>query len=817
MLANRFGQFDPTGWAYTITDPATPMPWVNVVCNGRYGFVISQNGGGFSWLDDAQHNVLTRWEMDLVRDCYGKFLYLADRESGEVWSVAPTPCLTRHEEYACTHQPGSTTFVTRAHDIRSRWTMLVSPHENVELWLVELTNCSKHPRSLRVSSYLEWTCGVAPDSKREFHRLFFTTRFDASRRAVLATKNMWDIPGKSERDHWNREWPYVAAHALCGAGFSRPTAIGDKASFLGRYTSTARPQAMTRDVDGSGTFGRFGDACAALGGDLALAPGQTARFHFLLAIADDEKGVLSLVDRYASAEAAEKAGVEASRAWKERLGTTQVRTGREDFDLLQNCWLPYQAISGRMWARTGYYQQSGARGFRDQLQDSQVWLPIEPSRCRDQLMLHATRQFTDGTVNHWWHALADFGNHTACSDDYLWLPFVSASYLRETGDLGVLTLKAPWRDDPSQGTLLEHCRRSFARAFERLSPRGLPHIGSCDWNDGLSAMGIGGKGESVWLGEFLCALLRDWTHILEQLGDHALAGEYRGRRAAMITAINEHAWDGRWYRYGTKDSGEWVGSGACAEGRIHLNAQTWAILSDVAPADRGAIAWQSVRENLLTPFGPLLLAPAYSVPDPDIGYITRYSPGSRENGGVYMHAATWALATACKLRDQGSVEQIWDSISPPWRGRSADSYWAEPYVTPGNVDGPTSDLPGRAGWTWYTGSAAWLNRVSLEWVLGIRPVWDGLCIDPVPARSLGRVRARRVWRGVPVEVSFDASRYSGARRPVLTVGGRSLETNVIPASLLTGVPSGGLAVEVDWPAQRPAQAGTPAGLGSVSS
>jgi len=816
MLANRFGHFEPSGRAFRITDPATPMPWVNVICTGRYGLVVSQRGGGFSWYDDAQHNVLTRWEMDLARDCYGKFLYLADRESGAVWSVAPAPCNTKHDKYSCQHTIGATTFETAAHGIESRWTLSVTDdsvnagRDSVEVWDVALTNRSNVARKLRVSSYFEWTCGVAPDSKREFHRLFFTTKHDASRQAIIATKNMWDIPRKSEREHWNVPWPYVAAHAVSleGASFERDLAIADKQTFLGKYGSTASPKAMTGEIPADGRFGRFGDAAAALGGDITIAPGATVKLRYVIAVATTEPEVLELIDRHRPVTNAGAWGdvAKALASWEKRLSPTSIESERADFDLLNNDWLPYQAISGRLWGRTGYYQQSGAFGFRDQLQDSQVWLPLDATWTKRQIVMHAARQFADGSVYHWWHALADFGNHTACSDDYLWLPLIVANYLKETGDWSILKERAPFVDDAHGGTVAEHCQRAIARTVKRTSARGIPFIGSCDWNDGLSAMGVEERGESAWLGMFFCHILEQWETILVHEGDAGAAATYRGLRERYASAINQHAWDnsaeGGWYKYGTKDNGEWIGAPSCAEGRIHLNAQTWAIITGIAPRERAERAWGNVKKHLLSDYGPLLLAPAYTVPDPTIGYVTRYSPGSRENGGVYMHAATWALMAACAQREQGTVGRIWDSISPAYRGQRADQYWAEPYVMPGNVDGPLSDLPGRAGWTWYTGSAAWLNRVSLEWVLGIRPTWQGLLIDPCPAESMGKVSVTRTWRGVKIRVSFDArdlataSKAPGEVHPVLEVNGRPVEGNVITPSMLAGAMLAGAGVPV---------------------
>lgn len=797
MLSNRFGRFDAAGSTFTITDHRTPMPWANVVCNGRYGFVISQCGGGFSWLDNSVLNVLTRWDMDMVRDDRGRFLYLADLDSGDVWSLSPSPCRPEYRDYRCDHRPGSTSFMTEAHGVRAEWTLAVPPGETLEVWRIALADVSGRARRLRIASYMEWCCGVAPDVKREFHRLFITVAHDAGRRMIVATKNMWDMPKKSEKDHWNNGWPYAAAHALVGPPMTRDLAIGDKSKFLGRYGEPRSPAAMKGDAVAGG-FGRFGDGAAALGGDFDLPASGKAEFGYVLAIDSTPAGVARLVDRYRSIEAVKSAIVSANKDWDDRLGKTSIDTGSADFDVLNTTWLPYQAISGRIWGRTGYYQQSGAYGFRDQLQDSQVWLPIDPARTREQILLHAAHQFADGSVYHWWHPLAETGPRTACSDDYLWLPFVVCSYVRETGDSAILGEKAPFVDDSNPVPVLEHCLRSFARSFKRTSPRGLPLIGSCDWNDGLSALGVEERGESVWLAFFLADLMREFARVLRMVGDEKLAGVYEERRAGLAKAVNEFAWDGQWFRRATNDRGEWIGAKTNAAGRIYLNAQTWAILADATDPSRASSAWQAVKDHLLGEMGPLLLAPAYTEPDGEIGYITRYCPGTRENGGVYMHAATWALMAACKMKDSASVGRIWKSISPPVRAQDAERYRAEPYVTPGNVDGPLSDTPGKAGWTWYTGSAAWLNRVSLEWVLGIRPTWEGLVIDPCPFVELGRVDATRTWRGRRVRLRFDAAEHARAEggNPRVLVHGMERETRMI--TIDDAREGGVIEVEVKW-------------------
>ncbi|MEZ6243294.1 MAG: hypothetical protein R3B57_09645 [Phycisphaerales bacterium] len=798
MLTNQFGRFIDGGRAYEITDSATPTPWTNVISNGRYGLVVSQNGGGFSWLDHCQLNAITRWNMDLVRDDSGRFLYIADLDAssddeGSIWSLTPQPCRRGYDSYRCVHRPGMTSFETQRRGIRAVWELCVAPEDQAEVWRVRLTNVSHQPRRLRLGAYLEWCCGTSPDVKREFHKLFFTTRHDEPRRAVVATKNMWEAPFGTADDHWNRPWPHAAALAIAGE-VGEVWATSDKADFLGRYADPATPRAMRDGVEG--LFGRFVDAIAGLGTDLSLEPGREVVLHFVLGVADDQAALGTLLDRYQTPASVNNAFEGAGRQWDDLLAPTQARSGAPDFDLLTSTWLPYQAISARMWGRTGYYQQSGAYGYRDQLQDSQLWLALDPSRCREQILLHAAHQFTDGGVYHWWNPITETGLRTGCSDDYLWLPFIAASYVRETGDLSILDAEAPYVDDANGASLVEHATRSIERAFSRMSERGLPLIGENDWNDGLSHVGDETRGESVWLAMFLAETLREFGRALRAYGEVATADDYERRREALRDAVEAHGWDGAWYRRATDREGRWLGSGECLEGQIFLNPQSWAILTGIGDEERATQAWASVKAKLLTDYGPLLLAPAYTVPDAKIGYLSRYAPGARENGGVYMHAATWALAAACRRRDSETVARIWTSISPPLRCADAAAYAAEPYVTPGNVDGPLSATPGRAGWTWYTGSAAWLHRVSLEWVLGVRPTWEGLRIDPCPFPALGEVDVTRTWRGRRIRVRFDTAAFDASMAPVVTLDGSVAPGGVITEAM---IPEGGEGeVRVSW-------------------
>lgn len=765
---NRYGHFSDDGTEYVVTDPRPPRPWANVIANERVGLCVSHTGSGFSWIDNSQLGTITRWQQELATDRSGKFVYARDAEDGALWSLSPSPVRAPVDRFACRHGMGYTAFESEFHGIEARWTLFCDASEPVEMWKIELRNLSGRPRRLEICAYLEWCCGVAPSPRREFGRLFLQTRPDAVRRAVFAENHMWDVPSP-RFGHWNTSFPFVSA---LGATEPLSGMQGDKAAFLGRFGDLDAPQAL-REAAWTPLFGRHEDPVAALRAPVELSAGGARTLGFVLATAETADKTAELVDRFCRADAMDASLGRVREGWRKRLSTHRMETPDPALDVLANDWVRYQAIAARLWGRCGYYQQSGAFGFRDQLQDSQVWLTIEPERCRAQIRLHAGRQFADGSVYHWWHPLTEQGHVTTMTDDLLWLSFVMASYLRETGDLSIMADAAPYLDDARPAPLSDHVLRAFRRVFARTSARGIPLIGGGDWNDGLSAMGLQEKGESFWLGQFLAGLLGDWGQIWERTGQADLAEEFARRRAELVVAINAHGWDGEWYLRGTLDDGRPLGTGRDRVGRIFLNAQTWAILNDVATPDRAARCLASVREHLVTEAGALLLAPAFDAPVPEIGYITRYAPGLRENGGVYTHAATWAIAAAAKAKDAELVGRLLAAINPAIK--DPDRYFAEPYVLPGNVDGPDSPHHGRGAWTWYTGSAAWLHRVVAEWVLGVRPEWDGLRVDPCLPPGWDRARMLRPWRGAIWEIEIERGPAAS-----LEVDGVPAERNLIP-------------------------------------
>ncbi len=736
----RSGLFSADGKEYIISSPRTPRPWINVISNGDYGIAFSQTGSGYSWRTHAQLNRITRWEQDLIKDQWGKYIYLRD-EKGNAWSAGWKPVCAEPDSYRCRHGIGYSIIESSYHGIDTELLVFVPMDEPLEIWQLTIRNRTRRPRKLDLFTYLEWGLGQAPDWHREFHKSFIETRYDAKANLLLAAKRLWEIP--TDRGHWNADWPYVAFHSSSVRPISFET---DKEHFIGMYGAASSPIAVVEKKLGKHA-GLGLDAIASLQVSVALKPGETKTVTFTLGAADSPTDAKHLAIKYRNPKKVGSALATVKNHWEELLATVHVDTPDDAMNIMQNTWLKYQAISSRMWGRTAYYQTGGAYGFRDQLQDSQLWLVIKPERTLQQLRLHARHQFKDGSVYHWWHPVTEIGLHTKISDNLLWLPYVVNNYLQETADFSSLALREPWVDDAASAPLYDHCAKAIDLALQRMSPRGLPLIGAGDWNDGLSAVGLDMKGESVWLAHFLHRILLDFIEIAKRQNDDERVAAYDARARSLKKAINEFAWDGKWYYGATKDSGEKLGSAENTEGTIWLNPQTWSIIGDVADAERAHLVMDVVEKKLETNIGPLLLRPAYKTPDKHIGYLTRYAPGVRENGGVYTHAATWAVIAAAMLGRGKSAFRIYSKLNPIIRGNNPKRYSAEPYVTAGNIEGPDSAFFGRGGWTWYTGSAAWLFRVGLEWILGVRPTINGLLIDPCIPPGWKEFRVRRTFRG----------------------------------------------------------------------
>ncbi|MBK9747753.1 MAG: glycosyl transferase family 36 [Chloroflexi bacterium] len=770
---NQYGYFTEDGREYVVKTPFTPRPWGNIISNGDYSLMISQTGSGYSWRGNAGQNRITRSFQDLVKDNWGKYFYIRDLQRNTYWSAAFKPVMHPYQQYQVVHGIGYTRIMQQVEDIASTLTIFVAPDAPLEVIQLTLTNNSSETRELDVTSYAEWLLGFSPDEHREFHKLFIDT--SCAGQAVFATKCLWGFP--DDKGRWNNvDWPYTAFMAV-----SEPLKSFDcdKESFIGMYNNDDRPRAMTEPTL-AGRTGRFTDAIAALQIAVTLPPGASKTIVFTLGAAENgTEDAHELIARYTSITGAEQAFAALQPFWARFLDREQVETPDDAFNFMTNVWAKYQAISGRLWGKSAFYQVSAGWGFRDQLQDSQVYLVGDPDFARKQLLLHAANQFIEGDVLHWWFTIRGGGPRTNCSDDLLWLPFILHSYLQETVDYDILDEQIPYLNGPAEA-LYEHCKRAIERSFSRFSPRGVPLMGDHDWNDGLSAVGTLLKGESFWVAEFLHMVLGGFIPLAQRRGDDRFADRCALVRDSLKVALNQHGWDGQWYLMATTDDGLLLGSQTNDEGKIFLMPNIWAVMSGTADGQRAETALASVTQYLLKDYGTLLNYPAFTRPRPDIGYVTRYAPGLRENGGVYTHAATWSVWAYARAGQPELAYEAYRRICPPNRSADIDTYKAEPYVTPGNIDGPLSEYYGRGGWTWYTGSAQWLHRVATHWILGIRPQEDGLLVEPsIPAHWPG-FKITRTFRGALYAIEVEnPQRVHGGIRSV-TVDGQPHSSHILP-------------------------------------
>lgn len=777
-FSTKYGYFSSDGNEYVITNYKTPKPWVNIISNGNYGLVISQTGGGFSWHTHSEFNRLNRWHQDLVQDNWGKYFYIKDKLTGDVWSPTWMPVKTELDSYQVILGFGYAKFISEYKNVKITLTVFIPVNEDIEIWNFKIENTSKEKKSLSIFSYFEWCLGSASDFHREFHKTFLETHFDSKLNCMTATKRLWDIP-LGDRGHWNIDYPYL--------GFISCSNIvtdydGDKDSFIGQYGSIQNPVGLSAESL-SKKLGKWNDSIGTIKTNIEIKPNETIDVNFFFGIKGNRNAIASSLKKFSSQKNIDEALIELKLFWQKMFDTLVIETPDMAMNLLVNKWLRYQAIAGRLWGRTAYYQQSGAFGFRDQLQDSLVFLPIDPKKTEEQIRLHARHQFEDGTVLHWWHPITETGLPTKMTDDLLWLPFVIMQYIDETGNYKILSTKEPYYNNKNKkDTLFNHSAAAIEKVLTRMSKRGLTLIGAGDWNDGLSALGLDMKGESIWLTEFFYFILVRFAELCKEVGKDKPHKKYSKKAAEIKKAFDKYAWDGEWFWRATKDDGKKVGSKTSPEGKIYLNTQTWSVISGIAESSKQKKAMESVSKKLLKKNGCLLLSPAYTKPDKMIGYLSRYAPGRRENGGVYTHAATWAVWAYSILKKNDMSYTAYKNLCPVYNGMNPDEYVAEPYVTPGNIDGPESPNYGMGGWTWYTGSASWYQKVIVDWILGIRATKDGLLIDPCIPEDWKEFSVKRLFRGTKYNIKVVQSAKFSKQEKYILVDGKKIDTNVLPLS-----------------------------------
>ncbi|HON59060.1 MAG TPA: glucoamylase family protein [Smithella sp.] len=789
LFFNGSGGFTPDGREYVILlspNQATPAPWANILANPEFGTVISESGMAYTWAENAHEFRLTPWHNDPVADRAGEAFYIRDEERGPFWSPMPLP-RRGAGAYVIRHGFGYSVFEHSERFIHSEVRVYTALDAPVKFIVLKIKNNTPRTRRLSVTGFIEWVLG----DFREKTAMHIITELDHQTGAIFA------------RNPYNTEFPHRIAFFNTSA-ITR-TFTGNRAEFLGRNGTLADPAVMKRQHL-SGKVGAGMDPCAAIQVPFDLLSGEEKEIVFTLGAAKNINEARRLVQFFTDPGIAAEALQMVRNHWTDIVDTVRIQTPDPSLNIIGNGWLIYQTIACRLWAKTGYYQSGGAFGFRDQLQDVTALTHIRPELTRKQLLLCASRQFEEGDVQHWWHPPMGRGVRTRCSDDYLWLPFAAGHYIAQTGDESILDEKIPFisgrpvtmEEDsyydmplpsPKSASFYEHCVLAIRYGL-RYGEHGLPLMGSGDWNDGMNMVGIRGKGESVWLGFFLYSILTNFARLAEKRNDTEFSRHCAEEAEKLRRNIEQYGWDGQWYRRAFFDDGSPLGSAKNPECRIDSISQSWAVLSGAGDDQRARKAMNAVSRYLVnTDTGIVrLLWPPFDQSELNPGYIKGYVPGVRENGGQYTHSAVWAAMAFARLGDSARAWEIMSMINPinhALTPQAVDIYKVEPYVVAADIYA----LPphtGRGGWTWYTGSAGWMYRLILEYLLGLRREENRLSVKPCLPDD---------WDGFSIRYRFGKTLYDisvtraagKTEEPVIFLDGMKLDENEIPLADDAGI------------------------------
>jgi cyclic beta-1,2-glucan synthetase len=744
---NGYGGFAENGKKYVIKladGVNTPMPWINVIANSSFGCIVTESGAGFTWADNSRENKLTPWYNDPILSPQGEILYLLDNETGEIWSITPKP-IRDENDYIISHGMGYTAFYHNSNGIEQELTIFVPQDDRIKVNLVKLKNKSDTQRNISLYYYLRPVLGVTDE---ETEKLIETSISDN----IFIVKN----PTNTE---------FKGSTLFIGTSEDIRSYTGDRNEFLGTIPNYEMPEGIKR-VRLSNTVGIGYNPCVALEVNISLQANEEKEIVFLLGKDKDQEAGCKLIERYKDILFTKNSLERTKQFWENLVSTIQIETPDNAMNYMMNQWLIYQTVVSRIWARTGFYQVGGAYGARDQMQDATNMIYHLPEITKAQILNNCAHQFKEGDIQHWWHPTPDSTVHKGIrsrySDDLLWLPLGVAKYIKVTDDVDILKEEVPFIHSPilkeaemeryevpnitdETASVYEHCIRAIERAL-RFGDKGLPLMGGGDWNDGMNKVGYLGKGQSVWLGWFLAAVLKEFISVCELMEDYERAKRYEEIINQLKEAIEENAWDGEWYIRAFFDDGTPLGSKENSECMIDSIAQSWSVISGLADIQRSKMALESLEKYLINEEEGIiaLLTPPFSDSDLDPGYIKSYVPGVRENGGQYTHAAIWAIKAFAMLGEGDKAYNLFKLINPINHSRTSiesAKYKVEPYVVTADVYTNPQHL-GRGGWTWYTGSSGWMYIVGLEDILGFRIEKNKLIINPCIPKNWGEFSIR---------------------------------------------------------------------------
>lgn len=750
---NEYGAFSEDGKEYLIRinkENRLPTVWSHIMANKKFGTLVTENMGGYTWYKNCRLNRITAWENRPDFDIPSEIIYLKDIDTKKVWSIGLNP-MPDDKNYNVIYGFGYAKYIHKSDGIEQELEVFVPKEDSVKIQILKLKNMNLNRKKLKIVYYMKSVLGEDELKSNGYIDL----KYDKNNNIICA-QNLYNAEFKNDII-------YVSSSE------KMQSYTGDKNFFLGNG-NISNPDALKKSsLNNENSLGK--NSCIAYEIEVELDSLSEKEIVFLLGAEESIIDSKNIAYKYSKIQNCKQELENIKNYWREFLGRLQVYTPLESMNIILNGWDIYQTLQSRLFSRTGYYQSGGAYGFRDQLQDTIALKYLDSQILKNQILKHSKQQFLEGDVEHWWHEETGRGIRTKFSDDLLWLVYLTCEYIEFTGDYSILEEKTSYlvgkeleenenekydKFDSTEetGSIYEHCVRAIERSIN-FGENGLPKIGSGDWNDGFSNVGSKGKGESVWLGFFLYNVLDRFTKIIQKIKNENEDIENKIEKYKLIMqqlkkALNTNGWDGRWFKRAFTDDGNTLGSMENDECRIDSISQSWSAISNAGDNDKKYISMDSLENHLIDRENGIikLLDPPFEKGKLNPGYIKAYLPGVRENGGQYTHAAVWVIIAESMLGFGNKATELYRMINPIEHARTKESskkYKVEPYVIPADIYG-ISNLAGRGGWTWYTGSASWYYKAGIENILGLK-IENGIAkIEPCIPTSWKEYSIKYKWK-----------------------------------------------------------------------
>lgn len=764
MFSCKYGYFSNDGYEYIITTPKTPRPWSNVISNGEYSILITQTGGGYSWGKNSIENRITRFVEDSIRDDIGKYVYIRDDDTGEFWSATYKPCEKFGDDYKVVHGMGYSIFFNTYNGIQSRLKIFLSKNHRCEFFQLTLENKSNRVRRLSIYFYAELYLSNFPEENREFHKLFMETEFNLKHDIIIGKKNFWGVIDKDGKCN-NRDYKYLFFMGSTEKIVSYETS---REKFLGMYNSLKSPDSL-KNLVLSNTKGKNLDSIACVQNFVELDSFENIDMSFYMGIGENIDEIFEISKKYKDISNVELEFFMFKNFVMEFIECEKILTESKEIDFMVNIWCKYQTIMCRFFSKASYYQINRGIGFRDSLQDSLIFLNSRNDIIRNQIIFQSSMQFYDGRVVHYFLDESKYFLDTYSSDDNLWLVYIATIYIKESCDTEILNCEIKYIDSEILESLYEHLKKSINYSLRNLSDRGLSLMMGHDWNDAISNF----NGESIFTSEFLYLVLSEFIEICEIKYDKDFLFKIENYMRKIRNGVNKFGFDKRWFLRGVSNEKN-IGASDDVFGKIFLIPQAFAVISSICDEDIKHKIMDEVYKNLNTAHGLKILNPPYFKCDKDIGYITRYAEGVRENGSVYYHSCMWGILAFIMIDKIDIAEEIILNVLP--MKKDIDLYKIEPYVMPSSVVGDYSINFGEGTWSFNTGSSVWFHRIITNFIFGVRGTLRGLLINPKPFKFWRNFSMKKRFKGGEFNIEFENNNNGFMK---IFINGNEINGNII--------------------------------------